>query len=496
MNIGNVEFKVLKTIASGSYGKVVLVERDGKEYALKVIEESGKEGIKSLRELDIMNRINNPYLMKAELIVSEYLQDKNISRVGILMQKAEMDLNTAMHEKNFNMTDRLNILYQVTNGLKALHDSGYLHLDLKPLNILLFNNKKNAKITDFGLSILTENVNGERSKKYNVVLQTIDHRSIDVLRGSKNYNPDDDVWSLGLIFLEVLSNGKSIFAGFGSKDYTDEKVLKKYEDFLSDKNIDTTLTNFIRDNSAKKAIPYIKKMLKFDHKQRATLNDVLKLFNLFEKNKTYYLNPIIEKNDCDYIVYEGFDALFKMSLNLSIKIETFFLAADIFQRSLPFRNIFSDYEENKRNIIYNATLALYMAIKMVESYFADTKILTELATKIALKNRELFKPYKLVLGESVLVNNLSGIIYPNNLFRASTTERRLLQAFELLRNCFLYSKIDLQKWREYSEQEEEIEGKFNKYDSFSSFVGKTQYYRDLNKPDYLKTFYDKDLKID
>lgn len=487
MNIGNVEFKVIGSLGKGSFGEVKHVSKNGKEYALKIIEEKGKEGVKSLRELDIMNRIKHPYLMPAEMIVSEYLQNEDISRVGILMEKAEMDLNAAMHDKNFKMGDRFHTLHQITLGLKALHDSGYLHLDLKPLNVLIFDNFKISKITDFGLSLLTETKNGVRSKETFVTLQTIDHRSINVLNGDKNYTSADDVWSLGIIFLEVFSNGRSIFEGFGSKDYTEEKVRKKYEQFLSKNNIDTTLNNFIKDPSAKKAIPYIKKMLEFDVKKRATLDEVLKLFKPeIPKNKTHYINPIIEKATCDKIVYEGFDTIFRMSLKLSLRVETFFLAVDIYQRILPFRNISTNYEENKRNIIYNATLALYMAIKTVESYFADTEMLAKMAGNV-------FKPYKLVQGEAVIVNNLYGIIYPNNLFRASTTERRLLQAFELLRNCFLYRNIDLEKWREYSEEEEKAEGKFNKYVPFSSFVGKTQYYRDyLEGADYLEKLYKKD----
>jgi serine/threonine protein kinase len=488
MNIGNVDFKVLGTIGQGSFGKIFAVIKNGKEYALKVIEEHGNEGIKSLRELDIMSRINNPYLMNAEMVITEYLPVENISKVGILMEKADMDLNKAMHEKSFTMNDRFRVLQQITLGLKALHDSGYLHLDLKPLNILLFNNKKKARITDFGLSLLTENQNGERSKYYPVALQTVDHRSIGVLNGSRIYTAADDVWSLGIIFLEVLSGGKSLFQGFSSKDYTDERVKKIYEDFLSEKHIDTTLFNFIKDENAKKAIPYIKKMLNFDSTKRATLPEVLKMFKQ-EIVKTSYVNPIVEKTNCDLVAYEGYDMLFRMAVQLSIRVETFFLAADIYQRSLPFRNVSSDYGENVRNAIYNATLSLYMAIKMVESYFADTAELAKLAGNI-------FKPQKLILGESVLTNNWGGIIYPNNLFRASTTERRLLQAFELTRNCFLYSKIDLAKWREYSEQEQKDEGKFNKYTSFSKFVGKTQYYHDyLEKPNYLRSFYEKDSQI-
>ena len=150
MKIGNADFNIIGKLGSGSYGDVYEVEKEGKRFALKVIENSSKEGIKSLRELDIMGRLEHPNLMNAELIVSEYDDDKKQCRVGILMEKAERDMHDAMYDKNFTIESRLEVLFSITQGLEFLHDSGYLHLDLKPLNILLFKNNV-AKLSDVGV---------------------------------------------------------------------------------------------------------------------------------------------------------------------------------------------------------------------------------------------------------------------------------------------------------------------------------------------------------
>jgi hypothetical protein len=167
---------------------------------------------------------------------------------------------------------------------------------------------------------------------------------------------------------------------------------------------------------------------------------------------------------------------FKLGTSLQIRLESFYLAADIFQRSLTYKNISTTKEGNRRNIIYQATLSFYMAIKMVESYFADIEVLTKLSGN-------LFSPDALLLGECALVNNFKGILYPMNLFRASTTERRLLEGFELLRNCFLYPEIDMKMWLKFSLQEEDKEGKFNKYILFYTFIPYTRYYRYFLKDD-------------
>ena len=479
VEIANVKFNIIGVLGEGSYGKVYSVLRNEKVYALKVIENKtiegkDKEGIKSLRELDIISRISHPNLMDAEIVITDYNIKTNLSRVGILMEKADRDLYVAMFDHKLNMLDRYDILQQICFGLKALHESGYLHLDLKPLNILLFNSNKTARITDFGLSILTETKDGIRQKYVPIELQTIDHRSINVIDGERNYTASDDIWSLGIIFLSVLSYGKSLFKGIPSKDFSDAVVRKVYEEKLSKGNIDETLNTMLTEPAAKKAIPIIKRMLDFNAQERASLYEVLEFFKLLNKKEYVtpkYKNPLIKRGNCDKLAYEGFSHLFRIALDLRvIRLETFFLAADIYQRSLVYRNISSTEEGNLRNIIYQATLAFYMASKMVESYFIDIEMLAKLSGY-------LFPGDALLLGEAALVNNFKGILYPMNLFRASTTKRRLLEGFDLLRNCFLYPQIDLKKWLKLSLKEESQEGKFNKYISFSSFIPDTRYYK-------------------
>ena len=497
LQIGNVKFKIIGILGEGSYGKVYSILRNEKIYALKVIENKvregkDKEGIKSLREIDIISRISHPNLMGAELVIADYNSLNNTSRVGIVMEKADRDLYVGMFDTKLNMTDRYDILQQICFGLKALHESGYLHLDLKPLNVLLFN--KNAKITDFGLSILTETVYSsavqnlgktKREKYWPVELQTIDHRSINIIDGNRNYTAADDIWSLGIVFLSVLSYGKSLFKGLSAKDFSDATVRKVYLEKLSKEKINGTLNNMITEPAGKKAIPIIKRMLDFDTEKRASLYEVLEFLKFTKKEYVTpkYTNPLIKHGDCDELAYKGFYHLFRIAVELRvIRLETFFLAADIYQRSLIYRNISGSPEGNLRNLIYQATLAFYMASKMVESYFIDIEMLAKLSG-------DLFDADLLLLGEATLVNNFKGILYPLNLFRASTTERRLLEGFDLLRNCFLYPQINLKKWLKLSLKEENKEGKFNKYILFSKFIPQTRYYRYFLNRDTDKLFF-------
>jgi len=239
LKIGNDVFKVIKTLGEGSYGKVYEVKYKGKKYALKVIEDKKEYGILSLRELDILGRLRHKHLSKSNK-VSSTVGPKNV-RYGIVMDLADMDLYNGMLNKKWPTKSRLRSLYQLTDGLNFLHNSNYLHLDIKPLNVLLFDKKKTTKLTDFGISLLMR----DDEIYYPKALITIDHRPPEILKGKRIYKRSTDIWSLGITFLEVLSGGQSLFYDFDDKDFVPDKILKRIKETLSPKNIDKTLKDYL-----------------------------------------------------------------------------------------------------------------------------------------------------------------------------------------------------------------------------------------------------------
>ena len=73
-------------------------------------------------------------------IVFEYLR-KNVYEL------------TKNRKKPFNDVEVRNIMYQTLQGLAYMHRHGYFHRDMKPENILEYNNT--IKIADFGLTKVT-----------------------------------------------------------------------------------------------------------------------------------------------------------------------------------------------------------------------------------------------------------------------------------------------------------------------------------------------------
>ncbi len=497
-NLKDLGYNVLRVLGEGSYGKVFEVglndthlnsELDkSKTYALKEIYD--KKGIRSMREIDIMCKLKHPNLnscleFKAERISqsivepdidqsnnnlqpnhlyqstqSDQLTETNESVVYILMEKAKGDLWDILIDRRYDLAYRLKICKDVATGLQALHDANYLHLDLKSVNILLYSD--GAKISDFGLALYMR----DREKYYPVSLTTINYRSINVLDGDRNYSPADDVWSLGLIFLETLSFGKTIFDNFKKADFTGPKIKKVYTDFLSESNIGKTLDDFLgKSKNLTKVKNLIRGMLKFKKTERISLKSVLEELGGYDSNKLSIYFPIILKPDYNVYMYKGFNFLFNLCLEVNVNTETYFLAADIYNRSLADWNLMDNITDNIRIAKYHAGLSLFIAVKMVEPYNLSAERVSELCDSA-------FRPEKLLMAECIYVNNISGITYPDNLFTNSFSEKTLEYATDLCGNLFLYRYIDIAEWKNKYSRDRYLD----KYQNFKLFTKNTQYY--------------------
>lgn len=91
------------------------------------------------------------------------------------------------------------ILIEILNGLKFIHLKNYLHLDLKPANIFV-TFEGSLKIGDFGLAtklpILEKDFDLEGDRNY----------IAPELINDKIYTPFADIFSVGLMILEIAAN--------------------------------------------------------------------------------------------------------------------------------------------------------------------------------------------------------------------------------------------------------------------------------------------------
>ncbi|KAL9124359.1 MAG: hypothetical protein Q9217_006303 [Psora testacea] len=89
------------------------------------------------------------------------------------------------------------IMLELSLGLKHIHDSGFIHLDLKPANVLI-TFEGVLKIADFGMAArwpAQPGIDGEGDREY---------IGPEILRGQ--FDKPADLFALGLIMLEIAAN--------------------------------------------------------------------------------------------------------------------------------------------------------------------------------------------------------------------------------------------------------------------------------------------------
>jgi len=118
------------------------------------------------------------------------------------------------------------LLTDVLKGLEYLHKNGIVHRDIKPANILIKEAYDGpvAKITDFGISKLSDSINHHSSSALVVSIPYMAPEQLNV----KRYGIDEkigynlDLWSLGVTIYEIIT-GKVLFKN--SESETSEQIM-------------------------------------------------------------------------------------------------------------------------------------------------------------------------------------------------------------------------------------------------------------------------------
>ncbi len=102
-----------------------------------------------------------------------------------------------LKKKKLPEAEARNLLKDIMNGSKHLHQKGIIHRDLKPANILLKDGV--CKISDFGFAKSLK----EDEVTMKSIVGTPLYMSPQILKRAK-YTTKSDLWSIGLIYYEML----------------------------------------------------------------------------------------------------------------------------------------------------------------------------------------------------------------------------------------------------------------------------------------------------
>ncbi len=127
-------------------------------------------------------------------IVMEYIEGKHLK--NLLKKRGKLTVSEAV-----------DIVLQITDGLSVAHDSYIIHRDIKPQNIMILENGL-VKITDFGIAMA---MNATQLTQTNSVMGSVHYLPPEQASG-KGASLQSDIYSIGILFYELLT-GKLPFKG-------------------------------------------------------------------------------------------------------------------------------------------------------------------------------------------------------------------------------------------------------------------------------------------
>lgn len=140
-------------------------------------------------------------------IVMEYIEGKTLKQ--LIKKRGALTLSEV-----------IDIMLQITDGISQAHDSYIIHRDLKPQNIMI-KEDGTIKITDFGIAMA---LNSTQLTQTNSVMGSVHYLPPEQASG-KGSTIRSDIYSMGILFYEILT-GTLPFKG----DNAVEIALKQMRD--------------------------------------------------------------------------------------------------------------------------------------------------------------------------------------------------------------------------------------------------------------------------
>lgn len=486
-------------LGEGSYGRVYKGQysTDGQIFDCAVKEMSLRSvvsGFGNMNEIENLVKLQSckffPKLYTISL--SKYIFTDSSARIprneyiSIVTELAISDCSKYFKEGNYSFEDAKNIFSQILLGIDHMHKKGIAHRDLKPSNILYCRDNEGnilIKISDLGLATCLSS-----QGSHNVFVQTPWYKAPEIAHKVQKYKLSLDIWSVGVIFYEVIC-GPYMFSEIGQSEVSSDLEITNYLEFCIS-NIADDFTEelqeiyrqfsgykptifgsqkirkferktrsysgkFSRKNRFKhkpsiaeltECSDFISKMLTFDYRRRQSASSLLR--DDFLNSQRSYINMAkLEQYSED--VYDSISFSIIPEIN-TIKLD-FFIQALRTLSFIPIRQMFyavdianrffTHYNENRNDEIRdNCASILYT----VHKYFSSTQ---------DPERPEKFFFHKFPRGEITEseFQELDLFIYNFEMVYLEKDENNILKFFPLIRRCI----YDMQTKYKYGITQEE-----------------------------------------
>lgn len=198
----NDRYEILKSIGEGGMANVYLAHDAilDRDVAIKVLRgdlENNEKFIRRFqREAKSVSDLSHPNIVEVydvgeedgqHYIVMEYIDGKTLKQ---LVQKRGA----------LTVTEVIDIMSQLTDGLAQAHDAYIIHRDIKPQNIMILDNGM-IKITDFGIAM---SMNATQLTQTNSVMGSVHYLPPEQASG-KGATTKSDIYSAGILMYELLT---------------------------------------------------------------------------------------------------------------------------------------------------------------------------------------------------------------------------------------------------------------------------------------------------
>lgn len=194
------EYKLLKEIGDGGYGKVYTATYfplgEKKLFAVKQITKDANE-FAVAKEIEMLERVRgHPNIIK----LRDVRKSEKTRRLSLLVfDHIKSPKYTSIYP--FLSSEEIQTyMKQIISAVAHMHKRNIVHCDIKPRNILIDRTKHKAYLIDLGQAHEMK-----PGKDFSPHIGTMVFRSPEILLKYKRYDGAIDIWCLGMTFLYMLA---------------------------------------------------------------------------------------------------------------------------------------------------------------------------------------------------------------------------------------------------------------------------------------------------